>query len=83
MLSMGIVLCESLIGMICPLTEWENNLRLKGGQSQIYATSFVKDWGHKIIFYDFSEQTFMIIYGCFFLFILLTFWIIPLKSDAK
>ena len=28
--AMGIVLVESLIGMICPLTEWENMLRVKG-----------------------------------------------------
>ena len=83
MLSMGIVLCESLIGAICPLTVWENNLRLKGGQSQIYETSFVKDWVHKIMFFDFSEQTFIIMYGCFFVLILLTFWIIPPKIDSK
>ena len=83
MLSMGLVLCESLIGTICPLTEWENELRLKGGQNQIYETSFVKDWVHKIMFFDFSERTFMIIYVGFFLLMLLTFWIIPPKIDLK
>ncbi|MBW2568057.1 MAG: DUF2784 family protein [Deltaproteobacteria bacterium] len=31
-LVMGIVLCESLIGMICPLTEWENYFRVRGGK---------------------------------------------------
>ncbi|MFH1490114.1 MAG: DUF2784 domain-containing protein, partial [Pseudomonadota bacterium] len=81
--AMGIVLCETLIGMICPLTEWENDLRLKGGQSRIYETSFVKDWVHKIMFFDFSERTFMIIYILFFALMLLTFWIIPPKIDLK
>lgn len=80
LLSMGIVLCESLIGAICPLTAWENELRLKSGQSQIYETSFVKDWVHRIMFFDFSERTFAITYGCFFSLILLTFWIIPPKT---
>lgn len=77
-LAMGIVLCESLIGMICPLTEWENNLRVRGGQDQVYETSFMKEWIHKIMFFDFSELTFVIVYALFFALILLTFWVIPL-----
>jgi hypothetical protein len=78
-LVMGFVLCESLIGMICPFTEWENDLRLKGGQSQTYETSFVKDWVYRIMFFDFSERTFMTIYALFFILMLLTFWKIPPK----
>lgn len=77
-LAMGIVLCESLVGMICPLTEWENNLRVRGGQNQVYETSFIKEWIHKIMFFDFSELTFVIVYALFFALILLTFWVIPL-----
>jgi len=84
-LAMGIVLCESLIGMICPLTEWENNLRVRGGQDQVYETSFMKEWIHKIMFFDFSELTFVIVYALFFALILLTFRVIPpdLKKHAE
>lgn len=82
-LSMGFVLCESLTGMICPLTEWENELRLKGGQSDIYETSFMKTWVHKIMFFDFSERTFMIIYAFFFALMLLTLLLIPPKINWK
>ncbi|MCK4466951.1 MAG: DUF2784 domain-containing protein [Desulfobacterales bacterium] len=84
-LVMGIVLCESLIGMICPLTEWENYLRVRGGQDQVYETSFMKEWIHKIMFFDFSELTFVIVYALFFAVILLTFWVIPpdFKKPAK
>ena len=83
--TMGIVLCESLIGMICPLTEWENYLRVRGGQDQVYETSFMKEWLHKIMFFDFSELTFVIVYALFFALILLTFRVIPpdLKKPAK
>jgi hypothetical protein len=77
-LVMGIVLYESLIGMICPLTEWENYLRVRGGQDQVYETSFMKEWIHKIMFFDFSELTFVIVYALFFTLILLTFRVIPL-----
>jgi len=84
-LAMGIVLCESLVGMLCPLTEWENYLRVKGGQGQVYETSFMKEWIHKIMFFDFSELTFVIVYALFFVLILLTFRVIPLdlKKTAK
>jgi len=84
-LVMGIVLCESLFGIICPLTEWENALRIKGGEGLAYATGFVQKWIQKIMFYDFSETTFLILYLLFFAFILVTFWLIPpdLKKNAK
>ena len=82
-LAMGIVLCESLVGMICPLTEWENNLRVKGGEGQIYETGFIKEWIHKIMFFDFSERMFVVIYVLFFALILLTYWIIPPDITLK
>ncbi len=82
-LTMGIVLCESLVGMICPLTEWENDLRVKGGEGQIYETSFIKEWIHKIMFFDFSERMFVVIYVVFFALILLTYWIIPPDITLK
>ncbi len=82
-LAMGVVLCESLLGMICPLTEWENILRMKGGEGRIYETSFMKEWVHKIMFFDFSEGTFTVIYVLFFALVLLTFWMIPPESIFK
>lgn len=81
--AMGIVLVESLIGMICPLTEWENMLRVKGGEGKIYEASFIKEWIHKIMFYEFSEQTFMVIYILFFALVFFTFWFIPPKLKTK
>jgi len=76
-LIMGIVFCESLLGIICPLTEWENDLRIKGGEGQMYKTGFVQEWIQKIMFYDFSEGTFMLLYLLFFALIMATFWVIP------
>ena len=81
--AMGIVLVESLIGMICPLTEWENRLRIKGGEGRIYEASFIKKWIHKIMFYEFSEQTFMVIYILFFALVFFTFWFIPPQRKSK
>lgn len=84
LIAMGIVVVESLIGMICPLTEWENSLRIKGGQGQVYEAGFVAEWLHKIIFFDLSLRTFIIIYILFFALLLFTFRIIPpdLKKNS-
>ncbi|MCK5172167.1 MAG: DUF2784 domain-containing protein [Planctomycetes bacterium] len=76
-LAMGIVLCQSLLGRICPLTEWENSLRIRGGAGQAYETSFMQEWVHRIMFFDLSTQAFAVIYTMFFLLILLTIWKIP------
>ena len=82
-LAMGIVLVESLIGMICPLTEWENILRIKGGEGKEYTSSFIKEWIHRIMFYEFREQTFLVIYILFFALLFFTFWFIPPKLKTK
>jgi len=84
-LVMGIVFCESLLGIICPLTEWENELRIKGGEGLTYEAGFIQKWIQKIMFYDFSEGAFMILYLLFFALILITFWMIPpdLKKNSN
>ena len=83
MLIMGIVLCESLLGIVCPLTEWENDLRIKGGAGQSYETGFIQEWIQKIMFYDFSEGTFIVLYLLFFALILITFRVIPPDLKKK
>src|SRR5439155_23880114 len=76
LLAMGFVLGESLLGFICPLTTWENQLRLRAGGGESYANSFLQHWIGRILFFDLSERTFTIIYVLFFLFILITFWVV-------
>src|SRR2546428_395233 len=76
LLAMAFVLGESLLGLICPLTTWEEQLRLRGGDGQSYASSFMQHWLGRILFYNLSEQTFTVIYALFFLFIVLTFWVV-------
>ena len=45
------VCCEALIGTTCPLTLWENMLRVKGGESG-YSRDFVGYWLDSLIFYQ-------------------------------
>lgn len=53
LVTVAFVAMEAVIGMICPLTEWEYNLRHMAGQSIDRDLSFIARLIRMIIFYDF------------------------------
>ena len=51
-LAMILFVCsEALMGTTCPLTAWENALRVRGGESG-YSRDFIGYWVDWLIFYD-------------------------------
>ena len=84
LVAMALVLAESLVGFICPLTTWESQLRIRAGDGTGYTGSFMRHWFGRILFHDWSEQTFTWIYVAFFLFIVLTFLVVrPRRRDHR
>ena len=75
--AIGMVAAESLSGFVCPLTTWEDRLRLLAGGEQRYAGSFIQHWLHQVIFFDLSERFFTIAYVTFFLAVALSLWFVP------
>ncbi len=75
--AIGVVAAESLSGFVCPLTTWEDRLRLLAGGEQRYAGSFIQHWLHQVIFFDLSERVFTIAYVVFFLAVALSLWFVP------
>jgi hypothetical protein len=75
----GYIAAQALLGEICPLTNWENNLRVQAGTDPRYATSFVGHWLQRLIFYEADERSFLIAYVIFFALVLLT--LILVKPD--
>jgi hypothetical protein len=73
LLAIGYVVAESLGGVICPLTLWENELRIKAGNG-VYQGTFMEHWVHQIMFYDASLETFTALYIIFFGAVLLSLW---------
>ena len=72
------IAAESLLGAICPLTNWEDALRAKAGADPRYSSGFVADWLHRLLFYDLNEKVFTVAYGLFFLLVILTWlWVRP------
>jgi Protein of Unknown function (DUF2784) len=67
---------ENALGTICPLTTWENHLRVKAGLNPRYQGTFVAHWLHRLIFYDCDQKVFAIGYGIFLGLVLLTLFFI-------
>jgi hypothetical protein len=70
--AIGFVAAESLAGIACPLTLWEDALR--GQQSHI---GFIERWVDRILFYDFSPWVFTVAYTVFALLVALTWILVP------
>lgn len=66
------VACEALLGIVCPLTEWENVLR-----GTTHDTSFIARWVHQLMFFAAPEWVFTVLYVAFALTVAATLWFIP------
>jgi len=70
---------EALLGVVCPLTLWEDALR--GAHEE---KSFIARWVHRVMFYNFPEWVFTALYVAFALLVAATLWIIPpRRKQAK
>jgi len=82
-IAVACVALEAAIGMICPLTEWEYNLRQLAGQSVDRDLSFISRLVRMIIFYDFPPWVFTCMHISFGLLVILTFVLIPPRFHNK
>lgn len=74
--AIGIVIAESWLGWVCPLTEWENRLRVAGG-GMPYERSFIQHWVHEILFYDLAPWVFAAAYTAFGILVLIAWLLVP------
>ena len=75
-LAMGVVLLEAVFGIVCPLTDWEIQLRTLGGQTVYGEQTFMQYWIHRIMFFNLGETAFTIIYAVFFTALVLSFFFV-------
>lgn len=62
--AISIVVLQSWLGVICPLTEWEMALREKAGEL-VYPESFIAFWLNKFLYYQAPWWVFVLIYTLF------------------
>ena len=68
-----LVVGESLMGLACPLTLWEDALRRAGPQE----ASFVGRWVARLLYYDFPEWVFAAAYTVFALAVVFAWRAVP------
>ena len=66
------VVAESLIGVTCPLTVWENMLRQVENDN-----SFMQVWVHRMMYFSFPEWVFTVTYILFAMLVAITFKLVP------
>lgn len=75
--SIGIVVLQSWLGVICPLTTWEMALRARAGDT-VYAGSFIAHWLEAILYYQAPPWVFVVAYTTFGALVVISwFWIPP------
>ncbi len=68
-----LVTTESLLGLACPLTLWEDALRRAGPPE----ASFIGRWVSRLLYYDLPEWVFGAAYAMFALAVLLAWRLVP------
>lgn len=69
--AIAFVVAQTWLGMLCPLTILENDLRRRAGQAD-YGGSFIEHWLHRIIFYEAQSWVFTAAYTAFALLVAMT-----------
>lgn len=75
LIAIGIVVVQSWLGVICPLTTWEMALRSQAGGAS-YEGSFIQHWLHAILYISAPEWVFILSYSVFGGLVLLSWFII-------
>lgn len=91
LLAILIVAVEEVIGMVCPLTDWENSLREMAGQ-EIRAGTFMGRLFHDLIFLNLPSKYFTWMHVGFAMLVVGTFllirprlpnWLRPRRSEPR
>ena len=62
--AIGVVVIQSWLGIICPLTTWEMYFRSLSGET-VYTGSFIAYWLGRLLYYQLPEWVFLIVYTVF------------------
>ncbi|HEY6087481.1 MAG TPA: DUF2784 domain-containing protein [Burkholderiaceae bacterium] len=76
LLAIGIVVAESWLGIVCPLTSLEAWLR-KQARTSSYEGGFVEHWFQRLLFYDAPSWVFTLGYTLFALAVVASWWCFP------
>lgn len=74
--AIAIVVLESWLGIVCPLTTLEQWLRVQAGQAA-YAGDFIGHWLGRLLFFDAPAWVFTVAYSVFGALVVVSWWLYP------
>lgn len=83
LLAVVVVAVEALIGVLCPLTEWEHRLRFRAGQIVEEEIPLMARLVRRFIFYDFPAWVFTLAYILFALAVAVSFFLLPPRRKSR
>ena len=82
LMTIGIVVLEAIVGLTCPLTHWEHQLRKMAGKGD-YSGDFIGYWAHRLIFLDAPPWVISALQIGFGLAVLATFVLAPPRWPGR
>ena len=80
--AIGVVVLQSWLGAICPLTTWEMSLRYKAGDAT-YSGSFIEHWIGLLLYYQAPSWVFTLVYTLFGVLVLLSWFSVRPRPFRK
>ena len=80
--AMGIVVAESWLDFVCPLTTLEMWLRSRAGEAS-YGGGFIEHWLQQLLYYSAPPWVFAAVYTVFALAVLATWWYFPPRFKSR
>ncbi|TXT25003.1 MAG: putative threonine efflux protein [Planctomycetota bacterium] len=80
--AIGFVVAESLCGVTCPLTMWEQHLRDLAGQAS-YQGDFIATWVHDLMFFDAEPWVFTLCYCVFGAVVAMSWLLVPPRLQRR
>lgn len=81
--TIGIVMLQAWLGLVCPFTTWESELRIAGGQDPYGAGGFIQYWLQRLIFFEAAPWVFTVAYTSFALLVAATFYFAPPRTPWR
>ncbi|MEM1107930.1 MAG: DUF2784 domain-containing protein [Planctomycetota bacterium] len=79
LLFIAVIVAQAWLGIVCPLTTWEMQLRDAAGQ-QTYDETFIAHWLGNLLFIQGEWWAFAISYSAFGGLVMVSLWWVPLEK---
>lgn len=80
--AIAVVVGESWLGFVCPLTTLEMTLRSHAGEAS-YGGGFIDHWLQQLLYYSAPPWVFVVVYTAFAVLVLATWWYFPPRLKRR